>query len=226
MKSTVVKIIIALVFLIIFNVIFFVGDIVNHSPANWCAYGFVTASYVFLLLTPLFAKGISSAILEGSLWLRSLAYFFLQLIIGIIIMCIDPEKITWPLIIQSAILGVFIVMQAMSVLANDATEESIQVQKDESFERQILIDDLQLKARQVTDPTLKMRLNRCLDALNNSPIQTLPEAFDADNALRGAVNNLCMAIDGSDEQQIKSSSDKVIYAIQERNIVLKRARRR
>ncbi len=224
MKNTILKTIIASVFLVIFNLIFFVGDIVNHSDANWCTYGFMTISYLCLLLTPLLAKGTSSAILEGSLWVRALSYFLSELIVGIIFMSIDPEKITWPLIIQGIMLGFFIIMQSMSILANDSTTVSIQRQKEESFKRQILIDQLQLKSRQVTDSSLKMLLNRCLDALSNSPIQTFPEAFDADNALRNAVDNLCTGIENGDTQQIKPLVDKVIYAIQERNIVLKRCR--
>ena len=66
MKNTFVKIVISLIFLIIFNLIFFLGGGLEHSASNWTSYGFVTFAYLCLLATPLLAKGSTSAILEGS----------------------------------------------------------------------------------------------------------------------------------------------------------------
>lgn len=223
MKSKFIKVIISLIFLIIFNVIFFIGGIVR-SEANWCSYGFVTVAYILLLCTPLFAKGGSSAVLEGSLWLRATFFFFTELIIGIICMIINPDSMQWPMIIQGCLLAVFLILQLMSVLANDSTTAALQQQKEESFARQILIDQLQMKSRIMTDMMAKSSVNRCLDALGNCPIQTCDEALDADLALSNAVNVLCSTIENGNSSQIKDECGKVLRAIQERNLIIKRSR--
>jgi len=223
MKSAVIKIVISLVFLVIFNVIFW-GNGSSHSEANWCSYGFATFAYLCLLATPVLARGSCSAILEGSLWLRAIYYFFTELIVAVICMLIDPESIKWPLIVQGILAAIFIVLQLMSVLANDATTASLQKQKEESFSRQILIDRLQQASRGNSDTGIRPMINRCLDALCNSPIQTFPEALDADLAVSNAVSQLCAEIDGGDVPQIKAASNKLLNAIQDRNLIIRRRR--
>lgn len=223
MKNVLIKTVISLVFLAIFNLIFFLGG-VDHSDADWCSYGFATFAYLCLLATPLLAKGSNSAVLEGSLWLRAMFFFFTELLIAIICLFIEPESIQWPLIVQGVVLSIFLILQLMSVLANDSTTASMTKQREESFARQILIDQLQQKIREITDPSIKPILNRCLDALSNSPIQTYPEALDADLALSNAVNNLCINISESNASQIKSAANKVLRTIQERNLIIRKCR--
>lgn len=224
MKNTFVKIVISLIFLIIFNLIFFLGGGLEHSASNWTSYGFVTFAYLCLLATPLLAKGSTSAILEGSLWLRAAKYFLAELVVGTILMLIDPESVMWPVVIQTIMLGYFLVLQLMSVLANDATTESLNKQREESFARQILIDQLQMSARDVKDQMVKPAVNRCLDALQNQPIETFPEAAEADFAVSTAVESLCNAIATGDSAQIKTVADALMRALQQRNIVIKRCR--
>lgn len=223
MKSALIKTVISLVFLVIFNVVFFVGG-VTLSDANWCSYGFASFAYLCLLATPLLAKGSCSAILVGSLWLRALFFFFTELVIAIIFIFAEPTSIKWPLIVQGVLLAIFIILQLMSVMANDSTTASLQKQREESFSRQILIDRLQQKTREITDPSVKPILNRCLDALNNSPIQTYPEALDAEIALSNAVDNLCTNIVDGNIPQIKFAANTVLHTIQDRNLVIKRCR--
>ena len=83
MKKVLMKIIIHLVFLAVFNMIFFFEG-VEHTNASWCSYGFATFAYLCLCATPIFAKGSSSAVLIGSLWIQSTTFFFVELIAAII----------------------------------------------------------------------------------------------------------------------------------------------
>lgn len=223
MKNAMIKTVISLVFLIIFNVIFFF-DGTDHSDADWCSYGFVTFAYLCLLATPLLAKGAGSAVLEGSLWLRAAFFFFTELVVAVIFMVANSESMKWPLIVQGILLAVFIVMELMSVLANDSTKASVRKQKEESFARQILIDQLQQRARDIKDAEVRPVLNRCLDALSNCPIQTYTEAIEADLALSNAVNNLCSITSDGNVSQIKSAADKVLRAVQDRNLIIRRCR--
>ncbi len=225
MKNIVLKTIIALVFLAIFNVIFFLAGI-PHSEANWYTYGFITFSYLCLIITPLLARGTTFGVLSGSLWLRAFQYFFAELVVGIIFLAINPESITWPLIVQGVMLSIFIVMQLMSVLANDATEKSFSSQQALSFSKQTLIDQLQMKSRQLKNFELKPLIFRCLDSLTNSPLETFPDAMDADLNVSNSVNSLCNYIDINDEAQIREAADKLMIAIQNRNLVIKQCRMR
>ncbi len=224
MRNSFIKIVIALIFLIIFNVIFFFGDIV-HNNITWCSYWFTTFAYICLLTTPLLSRGVNSAILSWSLWLRAGLYFITELVIAIIFMFVELESIKWPLIIQLVLLAIFIVLQLMSVLANDATKTTgLHKQRRESFSRQILIDQLQLKVSEVKDLSIKTILNRCIDTLNNTPIEDFPEAKNAGLEISNSVKKLCIIINENNVSNIKLEADKLINAVQNRNLIVKRCR--
>ena len=54
MKTNILKVIVALIFLVLFNVLFFVLGGTEQSQVNWVSYGFIHAAYLMILITPLF----------------------------------------------------------------------------------------------------------------------------------------------------------------------------
>lgn len=92
------------------------------------------------------------------------------------------------------------------------------------FFKQNLINKIQQKTREIKDPDIKKLLNRCFDALNNSPLQTYPETQDIDITLNNTIDNLCEKIIEGNREQIEALSNQVIYTIQERNLIIKVAR--
>lgn len=63
----------------------------------------------------------------------------------------------------------FLVLQIMSVMANDATESSLKEQKAKSFAKMELINTLSQQAASISDPTVK---SRSTDA--STPLPTVP----------------------------------------------------
>lgn len=225
MKSNILKVVIALVFLVMFNILFFLLGGTEQSDVNWVCYGFIHAAYICLLITPLFCNsGKGLTVLSASLYLRALFYFFTELTVGLLFIAIAPQSITWPLIIQSVLLAVFIILQLMSVLANDATHASIQKQKAESQFIRTLAEQVRSRMREIEDQDLRKEVERSYDALNNSPIESIPEALNVELALRNAVDMLCAAIEDTDKEQIIKKAKRVRNAVQDRNAVIRRCR--
>lgn len=52
-----------LVFIIVFNIVFFAIGGVNHILATWIAYSFIHISYIILLLTSLIIKDKENAVI-------------------------------------------------------------------------------------------------------------------------------------------------------------------
>ena len=203
---------------------FYLGG-TEQTEVNWICYSFIHASYLCILLTPLFCKsGKGLEVLSYSLYLRALFYFFTELIIGGIIIAIAPEKSTWPLIIQGVLLAIFLVLQIMSVLANDATIESLQKQKNESVYIQDMSQRIRTCMRNISDSKIKKQVERCYEAVNNSSIQSYPEALDAELNLQNAVELLCSSIEFGDNEHIENKIKDVINAIQNRTAIIKRCR--
>ena len=206
------KVVIGLIFLVLFNGLFFYLGGTKHTEISWICYAFIHASYLCILLTPLFCKSEKGF------------YFFTELIVGIVCIAIAPESPTWPLIIQGVLLAIFLVLQIMSVLANDATIQTVQKQKEESIYIQTMAQRIRTCMRSISDMNIKKQVERCYDAVNNSSLQSYPEAKDAELSLRNAVEILCVAIENGDYQDIDKKAKGVIYAVQDRNAIIKRYR--
>lgn len=224
MKSNILKVIMGLVFLVIFNGLYFYLDS-EHTEVDWICYGFIHASYLFILLTPLFCKsGKGLEVLSYSLYLRALFYFFTELLVGCICILIGPESIIWPLVIQCGLLAIFLVLQIMSVLANDATLQSIQKQRKESLFLHEMSDKIRIRIRTITDTTLKKQVEKCYDIINYSSLESYPEAKEVESKLRDTVDRLCIAIDNGDCKQIEINAKAVMDTVEDRNIIIKRCR--
>ena len=227
MKKNVIKVVIALIFLAVFNLLYFVAG-GEHTTADWISYAFVHAAFLCLALTPLFGAGIGKGltILIGSLWLRALGYFFIELVVGVAFLLASPEGYVWPLVVQAILLAAFLIMQLMSVLANDSTTASIRRQRDESACLQDLKDRLGSLMNAIDDKALRQLVRECHEALSACPIQSYPEAGEKEQALRSAVDGLCSAItDGATAELAGQKAKSVLIAVQERNAAIRKCRK-
>lgn len=228
MKANIIKVFIGLIFLALFNVLFFILGGTERSDTEWVCYGFIHAAYLCLLITPLLCNSRKGeTILSVSLYLRALFYFFTELVIGVGFIWYNayhPISVTWPAIIQGVLLVVFLILQMMSVLANDATSASLSKQRQERVYIRSLAEGLKEAMRQVADPVLRKQLTACYESLSCSSIESFPEAAGAENELEAAVNALCASVEMGDTGQIKQQIQQVQVAIKHRNQAIKMAR--
>lgn len=247
MKNKVFRIIISLLFLLLFNVLFFVIGDSERSSVDWLSYAFITVAYLLLLSTPLFyssKKGL--AVLEYTMYFNATVYFFVELVVGIIFILIQPgrmdvvltnkfltsisylllnhESYVWPLVIQSILLVIFLVIQFSSAVANNATQASIEKQRSESVAIKSLAEKIRLHMRDIQDITLRKKVEQCYEDINNASIETFPEAEEAELALRNAVEMLCLAIEDEDVNQIEKKARRVSNVLADRNAIIRRCR--
>jgi len=104
-------IILKLIFLIIFNVLFFVLSGFKHNAIVWTSYGFILFAYLMLLLTPrLIRKGKSAAVFGFSLYSISAVYFIFEFIIGLSFILVTSPRIALAALLEqfSPILRMFV----------------------------------------------------------------------------------------------------------------------
>lgn len=228
MKRNVIKAVIALIFLVVFNVLYFLASR-EHTTADWVSYAFIHAAYLCLLATPLFAVGVVGkglTVLIASLWLRALGYFFLELIVGTAFLLASPEGYVWPLAVQAILLAAFLILQLMGVLANDSTTRSTRRQRKESLYLQELKDRLSQRMRTIDDSALKEQVRPCLEALSASPLQSLAGAEAEEQKLCAAVDGLCCAIERGDAaEQVGQEAKRVLLAVHDRNMAIRNCRK-
>ena len=118
-KINILWIILDLVFLVIFNVLFFVLGGAEHNVSVWVSYGFVHFAYFMLLLTPaLIHKGKSAAVFGFSLYSISAAYFLVELVTGTVFILVSPDDYVAALLVQFCFAGLYGVVLVSQIIAN------------------------------------------------------------------------------------------------------------
>lgn len=225
MKANILKVIIGLIFLIGFNVMFFLLGGTERSTSEWVCYGFIHASYLCILSTPLLCNaGKGETVLSAGLYLRALAYFFTEFVVGVGFLLYNPESATWPAIIQGVLLMLFLILQLMSVLANDSTKASLAKQRQERVYIRSLTENVKEAMRQVNDINLRKQMANCYESLNSCSLESFPEAIDAELELENAVNTLCSLVEQGETSQLEQQIQKVQLAIRNRNRAIRMAR--
>ena len=111
-----------LVFLIAFNLIFFIVSGLTHTISVWISYTFIHISYVMLLLTPLFTHNNKTKFILGmSISAISYIYFMIDLTCGIMFIIFLSDKLIIPLIVNIVLLALYLLLLISVVLTNERT---------------------------------------------------------------------------------------------------------
>lgn len=225
MKKNIFKVLVGLVFLVAFNVLFFFLGGTERTTTEWISYGFIHFAYLCILLTPLFCKNKKGrTVLNASLYLRALIYFIIALIAGIAFIAWNPEKILWPTIVQAVIATTFLIMQLMSVTANEATDESLERQSKEKVYIQDLASNMREAMQSAQNPEIRKKLRGVYEALNNASIGSCPEAEEIELQLAANVNALCMNAPIFSTNQIENSILTIKETLRKRNAIINKSR--
>ena len=221
-KINVLWIILDLIFLIIFNTIFFMAGGTEHSASVWLSYGFIHFAYLLLILTPyMVRKSKSSAVFGFTLFSITPVYFLIQLVVGIIFIFVFPEKTTTAFLIQLCIAGLYGIILISNLLANEHTansEEKRQNQiayvKEASIKLKGLID-------QINDKEAKKKIEAVYDTVYSSPVKSHPNLADIENRIIHSINALQNEVYAGNKENIITLANSLFNDINERNMHLR-----
>jgi len=221
-KINILWAILNLIFLIVFNVLFFVLGGTKHNVSVWMSFGFIHFAYFMLLLTPkLIRKGKNPVVFGYSLYSISATYFLVEFIIGIIFILISPESYKAALSVQFCIAGLYGVILISYMIANEHTanaEEKRQPQiayvKDASVKLKGLLE-------RIRDKETKKSIERAYDAIYSSPVKSHPNLTQIESHILQSVNELESAITTGNQEKVISIANSLLSSINERNDILK-----
>ena len=221
-KKNILWAILNLIFLVIFNVLFFVLGGSEHNTSVWMSYVFIHFAYLMLLLTPrLIRSGKSKAVFGFSLYSISAIYFLVEFVLGIVFILIASDSSTTALLVQLCIAGLYGIILVSNMLANEYTadaEEKRQPQiayvKDASAKLKSLLEN-------INDKEAKRKVERVYDAVYSSPIKSHPNLTDLESRILQSINELEQTISTGNKEHIISAANFLLSSINERNNLLK-----
>lgn len=217
-KKNFLWVILDLIFLVIFNVVFFVISGTEHPASVWISYGFIHLAYIMLLITPkLIRKSSSSSVFGFSLYSISSTYFLVEFIIGVIFIFAKPESYKVSLVVQIITFGIYAAMIISHIIANEYTADNIE---HHELELQYVKNcSAQLKGimNQVEDKNIKKKVEKAYDTLHSSPVRSNNTARDYELTVMDLIEVLEQNIERNDLIAASTTLDKILKNADERN---------
>ncbi|MDR2570039.1 MAG: hypothetical protein LBD23_07045 [Oscillospiraceae bacterium] len=221
-KKVFLWIVLDLIFLVIFNTFFFLLGGTEHNISVWISYGFIHFAYLMLLLTPaLISKGKSGAVFGFAIYAVSSPYFILAFVVGVIFVLIAPESYTAALLVQLSIAGLYGIALIANLLANEHTAN-----KEESRQQQIdYVKNASIKLKalleRVSDKEAKKKIEKVYDVLYSSPVKSHEDLAHIESRILQSIYELENEINSGNKENIVSSANSLLSAVNERNMRLK-----
>lgn len=222
MKTTLIRIVFTLVFLVVFNTLFFLLSGTDNPTSVWVSYAYIHVAYFTILFLPVLkTKGDASYYLSSVLYGQAITYFILELIAGVVFIVYRMESPVWSLVVQTALWLIFVVLILGNAWANQATAQSLEKRKQDIDAYQSMRMSLKRLIAKTDKPELKRLIADCSDKLEASSSRQTQESEKIDIEIEQAIASLRQSITGDDVEESTSLARQLAGLIEERKTILK-----
>lgn len=222
MKKNILWILLDLVFLIIFNTIFFVAGGSEHPASVWISYAFIHFSYIMILATPLLIrKSSSSAIFGFSLYSISSVYFFLEFVVGLVFIFMGSESYKAALLTQIIIAGIYAILLLANMIANEHTADNIERHEEEITFIKESSSRVKLLLGKLSDKKVNKELEQLYYLLHSSPAKSINAVKNIEIDVSNRIGELEGLIRAEDTANSIDICKNIIALVEARNSILK-----
>lgn len=217
-------------FLIIFNLLFFIGSesVSDIKSSVWISYGFIHFAYLLFVFSPLTIRKSSVASDYSVATISSLLlYFILEFIVGMIFIWSAPDSIFWALSLQAIGAGIHLAYYFMHLYANEHTADAIAKHecelvfvKQNAAQLQFIMESLK-----GGDKADFKSVEQCYDALRMSPAKSSLSVAPIEEEIKEKISLLEHAAMDKDSTAISSLAAMIVTLTKKRNIQLQMDRR-
>lgn len=221
MKKNILWIILALVFVAVFNVIFFItGGYKEATASRWVGYGMIHFSYILMVLMPVItAKSKTDRAFGIPVSMLMVIYFAIEFVAGLLFIIIN-DGLTAQIIVHTLITGLFVAAIVALLIADTSATEK-QETRNVSGEFAEKLTELLAKMRNAaeTDEHNAM-LEELYQAALSAPRESSGDAAEVETCLLTRVKDLKVALEMKDAERISECGADVRELISKRTQIL------
>lgn len=223
-KKSILYVLLDLVFLAVFNTVFFVVGGTEHPASVWISYGFIHFAYLMVLATPFFTRKCSSASVFGfALYSISSVYFIVEFIVGLIFTFVRSDSYKASLVVQIIIAGIYTIMLLSNMIANEHTADSIERHEDEVLYIKNASSRVKLLMGKAREKKANREIEKVYDLLHSSPTRSVATVRILEEQIFNKVSELENAVFANSTSRIITVSGEITSMIEERNRKLRMA---
>lgn len=205
----------------IYNILVF-NIFKNPNEVFWVSYVFMTLAVLVnvgvTMLTFFKEKDIETVFFGIPLLSFSVFYVFAELFVSVVFMIFrNSLGLTLPLIVQSILLLVFIIISAIALLSKDVVQGVENTVKTNSANIKMLSVDVQVLENQCLDSELKQQLHKVAEGIKYSDPMTNAAVAQLDEMIRGKVNELKYLCQNNQKNEAMQVCFQLQSYISERN---------
>lgn len=192
-----------------------------QTAAFWISYAFMLIAFgcqIASMFISVKTLDVETVFFGIPLLQFSIFYFFAELFASSVFMLFQNLigfKI--PLLLQVALLAVFVIIAILAISARDATKESKdEVQNKVSTWKSIGID-VEMLSSTAKDPELCSKLKKLAESIRYSDPMTVPAVEDVEMRIRMTINELRVQCEQGEKQAALDAIAKLDLMIVERN---------
>lgn len=217
-KKSVLWILLDLIFLAVFNTVFFVAGGTDHTASVWISYGFIHFAYLMVLVTPfLIRKSSSAAVFGFSLYSISSTYFLLEFVVGLIFVFMKSESYKASLIVQVIVAGIYAVLLLSHLIANEHTADSVERHEEEVAYIKTASSRIKALIGKANDKKANKEIEKAYDTLHSSPSKTVATVRSIESNVINKVADLEGAVSNQDTVTIITVAGEIVALMEERN---------
>jgi hypothetical protein len=201
---------------------FFVLGGTAHPGSVWISYLFIHLAYFATLATPfLIREGKSAAVFGFSLYSISYAYFFIELITGVIFILASPASYKAAFLVQLCIAGGYAVCFISNMMANEYTAEAEEKREYEIKYVKNATAEMASLLGGISDRETKKKVEKVYDAINSSPVKSHPNVSSLESQILVAISGLRNSIGTTENDAVQNQANALLTMVNERNRQLK-----
>ena len=217
-KKSVLWIIFDLVFLIVFNTVFFVAGGFEYPTSVWLSYGFIHFAYLMVIATPfLIRKSSSAAVFGFSLYSISSTYFLIEFVVSLIFIFLRQESVKAALIVQIIIAGIYAVILISHLLANESTADSVERREEEVSYVKTAASRVKALIGKLDNKKANKEVEKVYDSLHSSPTRMVSSAHSLEMEIKNKISDLEGVVAAKDNDAVITLAGELLQVIEERN---------
>lgn len=217
-KKSVLWMLLDLIFLAVFNTVFFAAGGTAHTASVWISYGFIHFAYLMVLVTPfLIRKSSSAAVFGFSLYFISSIYFLLEFVVGLLFIFMKSESYKASLIVQVIVAGIYAVLLLSHLIANEHTADSVERHEEEVAYIKAASSRVKALIGKANNKKANKEIEKAYDTLHSSPSKTVATVRSIESNVMNKVAELEEAVFDQDTAKIITTAGEIVALMEERN---------
>lgn len=223
-KKTVINVVLSLIFVLVFNVIFFIWGKSGRVASQWLGYAFVHISYAVLLAATFLWRKPQSPEMNLPVCATAFAYFIVDLLVSAVFIVTAPKGIKLELVVQLLLLAVFAAALLVQRRANEDTAEQDELR---NIEREYVREgSSRLKGLmgQTADRNAYRKIERAYDLIQSSPVKSSDSVMEQELEVIRLIGKLERKMAEENKEECEQILDQIMAAAGTRNRLLKAGR--